>query len=215
MSTTMLYGIIFDLDGVLCHTDEYHYRAWKSVAEELSIPFDRTVNNRLRGVSRMESLEIILANTGLSLTEAEKQELAERKNSRYREYLQRMTPADLGDEVKTTLDCLRAAGYRLAVGSSSKNAGFILEKLGLANYFDAVVDGCLCTRSKPEPDIFLKAAELLQLLPQSCVVVEDALAGIEAANRGGFKSIGIGDAAACPGATWHIKSFRNIAALLP
>ncbi len=210
----MILGIIFDLDGVLCHTDEYHYQAWKSIARELNIPFDRTVNNRLRGISRKESLEIILSNARLTLTKNEKQRLAERKNSRYQNALQGMTPADLSDEVKTTLKLLRAKGYRMAVGSSSKNAGLILEKLGITGCFDAIVDGCLCANSKPQPDIFLKAAELLNLSPQECVVVEDALAGIQAANRGGFKSIGIGDEASNLGATSTISSINELLVVL-
>lgn len=188
-------AIIFDLDGVICFTDEYHYLAWKGTADALGIPFDRQVNNRLRGVSRMESLEIILEKYDGKLTEQEKTALAEQKNDRYKASLAAMTPADLQEEVKTTLDALRQRGYKLAIGSSSKNAGFILERLGLSDYFDAVSDGNNITRSKPDPEVFLKAAEYLDMQPEVCLVVEDAVSGVDAAHAGGMKAAALGDAA--------------------
>ncbi|MBP3719932.1 MAG: HAD hydrolase-like protein, partial [Clostridia bacterium] len=150
-------AIIFDLDGVICFTDEYHYKAWKSLADEMNIPFDRTVNNRLRGVSRMASLEIILEKyTGPALSEEEKVRLATKKNDLYRASLAEMSPADLPVEVKETLDALRAMGLKLAIGSSSKNTPFILGQIGLDGYFDAVSDGNNITRSKPDPEVFVK-----------------------------------------------------------
>ena len=125
-------GVIFDLDGVICSTDEYHYRAWKALADELEIPFDRETNNRLRGVSRMASLEIVLEGYQKApLTEGEKQALADKKNALYRESLKAMSPADLSGEVKETLDTLRSRGLKLAIGSSSKNAPFILRQIEL------------------------------------------------------------------------------------
>lgn len=188
-------AIIFDLDGVICFTDEYHYLAWKGTADALGIPFDRQVNNRLRGVSRMESLEIILEKYDGKLTKQEKTVLAEQKNDRYKASLAAMAPADLQEEVKTTLDALRQRGYKLAIGSSSKNAGFILERLGLSDYFDAVFDGNNITRSKPDPEVFLKAAEYLDMQPEVCLVVEDAVSGVDAAHAGGMKAAALGDAA--------------------
>ncbi len=189
-------AVIFDLDGVLCHTDEYHYLAWKKLADSLGVYFDREINNRLRGVSRMESLEIVLERyDGPALTDAEKEALAERKNAAYRESLGLMTPADLSDEVKDTLDTLRSRGLKLAIGSSSKNAPFILERIGLGGYFDAVSDGNNITRSKPDPEVFLKAAEYLGLSPADCLVVEDAVSGAEAGHAGGFRVACVGDAA--------------------
>ena len=194
----MIQAIIFDLDGVLLSTDELHYAAWKSVAEELQIPFDRQVNNRLRGVSRMASLDIILENGGLILSPAEKEAVATRKNDRYRALLMTLTPDSVSPEVRKTLSALKERGLRLAVGSSSKNTKLILSQTDLGRYFDAVSDGTNITRSKPDPEVFLKAAAFLGLPPSACAVVEDAVAGIDAANAGGFLSIGLSDAAAYP-----------------
>lgn len=189
-------GVIFDLDGVICFTDEYHYLAWKEMADGMGVYFDREINNRLRGVSRMASLEIILERyDGPALSQEEKDALAAKKNDIYRNLLGRMTPADLPAEVKETLDGLRAKGMKLSIGSSSKNAPFILERIGLGGYFDAVSDGNNITRSKPDPEVFLKAAEFLSLEPAKCIVVEDAVAGAEAGHAGGFTVACVGDAA--------------------
>lgn len=177
-------AIIFDLDGVICSTDEYHYRAWKQLADQWNIPFGRTVNNRLRGVSRMESLEIVLEKYhGPALSRKQKEELADYKNTIYRESLKAMSPADLSGEVKSTLDILRKRGYALGIGSSSKNTPFILKQIGLADFFDAVVDGNQITHSKPDPEVFLKAAEKLHRDPAQCLVVEDAVSGAAAGDR--------------------------------
>lgn len=189
-------GIIFDLDGVICFTDEYHYLAWKEMADGMGVYFDREINNRLRGVSRMASLEIILERyDGPTLSQEEKEALATRKNEIYRGLLGRMTPADLPAEVKQTLDGLRAKGMKLSIGSSSKNAPFILERIGLADYFDAISDGNNITHSKPDPEVFLKAAQFLGLEPSECIVVEDAVAGAQAGHAGGFTVACVGDAA--------------------
>ena len=185
-------GVIFDLDGVLCHTDRFHYRAWKKVADELGIPFDETINRRLRGVSRMESLEIILENSGEKFSEEKKQELAEEKNTYYRKLLSEMTPSDMTPQVRDMLTVLKKRGIRLAVGSSSKNAPFILERLEAKNEFDAVCDGTMITQSKPHPEVFLKAAQMLGLKPEECMVVEDAPAGLEAAKAAGMDCAVIG-----------------------
>lgn len=194
--TKQCEAVVFDLDGVICFTDVYHYRGWKSVADELGIPFDETVNNRLRGVSRMESLEIILEPyEGEPLSDDRKVELATIKNERYRVMLGELSPKDLDPSVRTTLDDLRGRGLKLAIGSSSKNAKYILERIGLGDYFDAISDGTNISRSKPDPEVFLKAAEYLGIDPAKCVVVEDAVAGIEAAHAAGMYGVAMGDAA--------------------
>jgi len=203
-------GIIFDLDGVICSTDEYHFLAWKALADRLGIPFDRERNNLLRGVSRMASLEIILEKGDKTYTGAEKAAFAEEKNTLYRKLLARMSPADLSDNVKTTLEALRKTGLKLAIGSSSKNTPFILERIGLGNFFDAVADGNRITHSKPHPEVFLKAAEMIGLAPQSCLVVEDAHAGVEAAVAGRFDCAAIGDAKDDVRAKWHLTQFSDL-----
>ena len=203
-------AVIFDLDGVICFTDKYHYLAWKKMADGMGIYFDETINNRLRGVSRMESLEIILERCDKELSQEEKQALAEEKNKTYVELLGQMTEKDLSSEVKETLDSLRKSGLKLAIGSSSKNAKFILERLGLKDYFDAVSDGTNISKSKPDPEVFIKAAEFLHMAPADCLVVEDAKAGVEAAKAGGFDSAGLGEAAESEAVTHAMNSFSDL-----
>ena len=204
-------GVIFDLDGVICSTDRYHYLAWKRIADRLGIPFNEEINGRLRGISRMDSLEIILEGYDGSLTQARKEALAEEKNALYRASLADMSPNDLPQDVRRTLDALRAAGLRLAIGSSSRNTRFILERLGLADFFDAVSDGTNIMRSKPDPQVFLMAADFLSLPPARCLVVEDAQSGIAAAKAGGFDSAGVGDAAAF--ATYPMERISDLIAI--
>ena len=207
-------GIIFDLDGVICFTDEYHYLAWKQMADDIGVYFDREINNRLRGVSRMASLEIILERyDGPALSQEEKDALAAKKNDIYRSLLGRMTPADLPVEVKETLDALRANGLKLSIGSSSKNAPFILERIGLSGYFDAISDGNNITRSKPDPEVFLMAAQYLGLDPAECIVVEDAVAGAEAGHAGGFTVACVGDAAQEKAGHYNMASIRELVEL--
>ena len=204
-------GIIFDLDGVICFTDHYHYLAWKALADSLGIDFDEQKNDRLRGVSRMDSLEIILEGYhGAPLSDEEKTALADKKNALYLEFLQTMTPKDLPDEVRDTLNALRARGLKLAIGSSSKNTPLILERIGLKNFFDAVSDGNNIQRSKPDPQVFTMAAEMLHLAPSQCLVVEDALAGLQAAASGGFDSAALGPAAQSGKGTYSLKSFGEL-----
>ena len=203
-------AVIFDLDGVICFTDKYHYLAWKKMADGMGIYFDETINNRLRGGSRMESLEIILERCDKELSQEEKQALAEEKNKTYVELLGQMTEKDLSSEVKETLDSLRKSGLKLAIGSSSKNAKFILERLGLKDYFDAVSDGTNISKSKPDPEVFIKAAEFLHMAPADCLVVEDAKAGVEAARAGGFDSAGLGEAAESEAVTHAMNSFSDL-----
>ena len=204
-------GLIFDLDGVLVFTDKFHYQAWKTMADELGVYFDETINHRLRGVSRMDSLEIILERyEGPDLSLREKEKLAEKKNEIYRTLLESMTPDDVTKEVRATLTKLREKGYKLAIGSSSKNAKFILEKVELKDAFDAISDGNNITKSKPDPEVFLKAAEYLGLPPKACMVVEDAEAGIEAAKKGGMYAAGIGEAAKSINADESLKTFSEL-----
>lgn len=203
-------AFIFDLDGVIVSTDSLHYRAWKALADSEGIYFDEEINHRLRGVSRMESLEIILERATRTYTDEEKVAMAERKNGIYRELLQVLTPSDRLEGVTETLDALRAQGYKLAIGSSSKNTPIILEKIGYSGYFDAISDGNNIKKSKPDPEVFLKAAEFLQLQPSECFVVEDAEAGITAAKSGGFTAIGLGSAAEDPNADYAIQTFANL-----
>lgn len=191
----MIKAIIFDLDGVLIHTDHYHYLAWKQMADNEGIYFNKTINNRLRGVSRMESLEIILERASRSYSEQEKLALAEQKNEYYKQSLLKLTPKDLDEEVLDFLQQLMRQNIKIAIGSSSKNAKMILSQIGIIDLFDAISDGTNITRSKPDPEVFIMASEMLNVPIANCAVVEDAKAGIDAANTGGFLSIGIGDAA--------------------
>ena len=203
-------AIIFDLDGVICHTDEYHYLAWKAMADGLGVYFDREINNRLRGVSRMASLEIVLENYKGQLSPAEKETLATQKNELYKESLKNMSPADLSEEVKTTLDTLRERGYKLAIGSSSKNAPFILQQLGLGGYFDAISDGNNITHSKPDPEVFVKAAQMLCIPCEDCLVVEDAVSGAQAGHAGGMQVACVGDASQAGAGDFNMKSFAQL-----
>ena len=204
-------AVIFDLDGVICSTDEYHYKAWKKLADKMNISFDRKVNERLRGVSRMESLEIILKNYhGNMLSREEKDKLTEEKNQIYRESLSNMSEKDLSSEVKETLELLHNMGLELAIGSSSKNTKYILKQIGLESFFDAISDGTNIKKSKPDPEVFLKAAEFIHENPENCLVVEDAEAGIDAAIAGHFDSAGIGTAVAHGKATYRLNSFQEI-----
>ena len=171
-------GVIFDLDGVLCFTDDYHYQAWKSLADDLNIYFDREINNRLRGVSRMASLDIVLEKSNKSYTKEEKIALATKKNDIYVKLLDNITENDCSNEVRNTLLELKRRGIKIAIGSSSKNTPKILNRLGIYSYFDAISDGNNITHSKPNPEVFLKAAQFINENPQDCLIVEDAIAGI-------------------------------------
>lgn len=204
-------GIIFDLDGVIVFTDKYHYQAWKAVADEMGVYFDEQINHRLRGVSRMDSLDIILERYERApLSQEEKNAIAEKKNNIYRELLQTMSPADVTDEVRDTLKELRNRGIKISLGSSSKNAQFILEKVELIDLFDAISDGTNITKSKPDPEVFLKGAEFLGLEPKDCVVVEDADAGIEAAVAGGMHPAGIGEARDYVKTKYKLDTFSDL-----
>jgi len=186
----MLRAFIFDLDGVLTDTAEYHYRAWKRVADEAGLPFTRDDNEHLRGVSRRESLLLILK--GRPYPEEKIQAMMARKNNYYLEFIKEISPRDLLPGAQELLEELRANDYKTALGSASKNARDVVERLGIDSLLDAISDGYSVERQKPAPDLFLHAAAQLGLPPKACVVVEDAAAGIQAAKAGGFRSIGLG-----------------------
>lgn len=203
-------GIIFDLDGVICFTDRYHYMAWGKAVEPLGVTFNESVNDRLRGVSRMESLDILLENYTGELSPEEKAAVCTYKNILYKGYLTQMSPADVSPEVLQTLGQLRAQGIKLAIGSSSKNTPMILSRLEITDLFDAVADGNIISRSKPDPEVFLKAAELLGLSPGECLVVEDAESGVDAGIAGGFRVAGLGPASKYPKTTYPMNRFSDI-----
>ncbi len=202
-------AIIFDLDGVIVTTDECHYKGWKKLADEEGIYFDREINRRQRGVSRMESLEVLLEKAEKTYTQEEKLEMAERKNNYYREYIKSLTPADTLPGVMEFCSYLRENGVKLAIGSSSKNTPTILAGIGLENYFDAVADGNQIKNSKPDPEVFLLAAKLLGIDPSDCMVVEDAEAGVEAALAGGMDVLGVGDSVVNTNATYKAKNLAE------
>lgn len=203
-------AIIFDLDGVLVTTDEYHFKAWKKIADDLNIHFDQELNNQLRGISRMDSLNIILEAANLNLSESEKFMLAEEKNNLYVEYLQLLNESVIDPIIIDTLNKLRGQGIKLAIGSSSKNAKLILERVKLISYFDAISDGNNIKKSKPDPEVFLKAAEYIMEEPHKCLIIEDAVSGIEAGLTAGMKTIAIGHAATSQKADYKIKSIDEI-----
>jgi beta-phosphoglucomutase len=183
---------IFDLDGVIVDSAKYHFLAWKHLADNLGIPFTGKDNERLKGVSRMASLEIILEIGKMNLDEEKKEEYATLKNRLYVDYISRMTPDEILPGVREFLQELKSINIRIALGSASRNTPLILERVGLKNMFDAVADGNNVTKAKPDPEVFLKAAELIGVDPGNCVVFEDAAAGVQAALNAGMKCVGIG-----------------------
>lgn len=210
----MIKAVIFDLDGVLVSTDELHYQGWKALAGREGIYFDREINNRLRGVSRMESLEIILERASREYSESEKQEMAAYKNGIYAALLDSLTPDDRLEGVTECLFALKEKGLMLAVGSSSKNTPKILERTALSAEFNAVADGNDISRSKPDPEVFIKAAEKLGVEPRLCAVVEDAEAGIQAAKAAGMLAIAVGDAKKSPLADLCLSNLRELPPLV-
>jgi beta-phosphoglucomutase len=192
MEDTMICAFLFDLDGVLTDTSEFHYLGWKRLADEEGVLFERTDNEALRGVSRAGSLELILK--GRTISPQQFAEWMERKNNYYLDRVKRMTPADILPGVLDLLAELKSAGIKIAVASGSKNAPLVIERIQIANWLDAVVvvDGILITRSKPAPDLFLTAAEKVGCPPKQCVVVEDAAVGIQAGKAGGMRTLGLG-----------------------
>ncbi|RDY58289.1 beta-phosphoglucomutase [Flagellimonas nanhaiensis] len=188
----MIKGFIFDLDGVITDTAELHYEAWKKLAEEMDWTFDRELNEKLRGISRMDSIKVIMDHNNATLEEEKILELATNKNNIYVDSLDSMTQEDYLPGVKELLTHLRTEGFNVALGSASKNAIKVLEQLNANMYFDVIGDGNSVAKSKPAPDIFIYGAEKMGLQPDECIVFEDAEKGIDAAKAGGFHSIGIG-----------------------
>ncbi|MDR2211947.1 MAG: beta-phosphoglucomutase [Spirochaetaceae bacterium] len=205
-----ILGALFDLDGVLVDTAKYHYLAWKRLAEELGFCFTEADNERLKGVSRLRSLEILLEVGHRSMNGEEKAAAAEKKNAWYVEYLSTLDTGALLPGSREYLEQLRLGGIKTALGSASKNAPLILERLGITPLFDAVIDGNLVSRAKPDPEVFLLGAEKLALPPGSCVVFEDSAAGIEAARAGGMRAIGVGRPENLPGAELYINSLQDL-----
>ncbi|MCF8009103.1 MAG: beta-phosphoglucomutase [Halanaerobiales bacterium] len=187
-----LKGFIFDLDGVITDTAEYHYLGWKRLAKEEQMEFDRKFNDKFRGVSRMRCLDMLLKENNREVTPQERKEMAERKNSYYREYLKTISKDNLLSGIEEILKDLKQRGYKLAIASASKNTKIVLDKLDIRNYFDTVSDGYSVKNTKPAPDLFLHTAEKLNLKPKECVVFEDAKAGIDAAIKANMLSVGIG-----------------------
>lgn len=201
-------AIIFDLDGVLTNTSEYHYKAWKMLADEMKIYFDREINEKLRGIPRKESLEIMLGDHKVS--EAEKVKLMDIKNNYYVDLLNRMTSADILPGVLDLLKEIRKAGMKIGIGSSSKNAAMVIEKLKLESYVDSISDGLSVNKHKPHPDLFLHCASNLKTLPKESIVVEDAESGVEAGLNGGFWVIGLGPQNRVGKAHIIFPDFKNV-----
>jgi len=205
-------AVIFDLDGVIVSTDEHHFQAWKRLADSLGIPFGRESNDRLRGVSRMESLEIMLEKSARRYSLDEKRELAERKNTYYRESLKGLSATDILPGVIDMIRALKDRRVKIAIGSSSKNARTILRAVGLENDFDVIADGNHVTRSKPDPEVFTIAAMRLGISPEECLVVEDAEAGVEAGLAAGMSVLAVGAASGHPRATRFAEDLSCVSA---
>ncbi|VAW29486.1 Beta-phosphoglucomutase [hydrothermal vent metagenome] len=186
-------GFIFDLDGVIVDTAKYHFLAWKKIADELKFDFTLEHNERLKGVSRLRSLDILLEIGGIIKSESEQSRLASKKNNLYLELIKNLNSNDLLPGSKSFIIDAKDKAIKIALGSASKNAAYILKKLGVAHLFDARIDGTMVSKAKPDPEVFLKASNLLGLKPAQCLVFEDAQAGIDAAKNAGMKCIGIGD----------------------
>ncbi|HEY9045099.1 MAG TPA: beta-phosphoglucomutase [Ohtaekwangia sp.] len=188
----MIKAVIFDLDGVIVDTARYHFLAWKRLADELGIPFTEADNERLKGVSRMRSMEILMEIGGITLSAHDKEQLANKKNTWFVDYVERMLPEEIYPGVKKLIESLRQRGVRVALASSSKNAKTVIQLLHIQQLFEVVVDGTMIVHSKPDPEIFLLAANRLNIPPADCLVVEDAEAGVEAAHAAGMRCLGIG-----------------------
>lgn len=201
---------IFDLDGVIVDTAKFHFLAWRKLANSIDIDFSEEQNEQLKGVSRIRSLEKILKWGNKSLPEDEFMELMSRKNEDYLSHVAQMTDEDILPDVNKVLDFLISKDCKIALGSASKNARMILRKVGLINKFDVIVDGTNVTKAKPDPEVFLKAAEALNVAPKDCVVFEDSVSGVQAANFGKMTSIGIGDKEFLHEADHVFKDFTEI-----
>ena len=204
-----LSACLFDLDGVIVDTAKYHYIAWRELANDLGFDLSLEQNESLKGISRMESLDIILGFGNATLTDEEKVARAAVKNARYLELCQQMTPDDTLPGVRKFMDEVKAADIKIGLGSASKNARVILERIDMLDYFETIVDGTRITKSKPDPEVFLIGAKDLHVAPEDCVVFEDAVAGVEAAKAGGMYAVGIGEASVLTKADIVVKGFEN------
>ena len=202
-------GVIFDLDGVLVDTAKYHYLAWKKLANKLGFDFSENDNERLKGVSRMRSLEILLEIGGISTDENQKIKWAEEKNESYVESLKTLDKTALLEGTLDYLNVLHNQGVKISLGSASKNAPLILSQTAIQHRFDAVIDGNCVSKAKPDPEVFLTAAKALNLSPSDCAVFEDSLAGIQAAKKGGMLAVGVGDKENLPGADFYVKNLEE------
>lgn len=207
----MIKACIFDLDGVIVDTAKYHFQAWRRLANELGFDFSEADNEQLKGVSRMESLDIILGWGGITPSKEQKLELADRKNEWYKDLISHMQPGEILPGVPEFLDDLQRHGIRIALGSASKNAGAVIQSIGLGDCFEVIVDGRQTTRSKPDPQVFQLAAAELGLQPAACIVFEDADSGIEAALAGGFYAVGVGSPEVLGKAHMVIPGFAGLA----
>ena len=203
-------GFIFDLDGVIVDTAKYHYFAWSELAKKIDIPFSKEDNEHLKGVSRIRSLEKILNWGNKELDQDQFNRLLEEKNQEYLSYVNKMTKDEILPDVPRVLSFLKENGQPMALGSASKNAKTILSKVDLSDAFQTIVDGKSVTKAKPNPEVFLKAADSIGIRPEDCIVFEDSLAGIQAANTAGMTSIGIGDASVLSEAHYVFKNFTQI-----
>lgn len=206
----MFKGVIFDLDGVIVSTDKFHYLAWKKLADRERINFDENINNRLRGISRRESLMIVLEKSHKPYSESEILEMLNYKNDIYKQSLAQLTPNDILPGILDVLSFLKEKKIKTAIGSSSKNARHILKQIGLIECFDYIVDGTMITRTKPDPEVFLLARDGLNLKSEECLVVEDALAGVQAAQAAGIKVCAVGDATSYKVADFNIKKISYL-----
>ena len=202
-------GLLFDLDGVIVETAKYHYLAWKEIAEELNIDFTLEDNERLKGVSRTKSFEILLEIGNIKLSEEKFNEYCKLKNDIYLSYINKMDKSEILPGVKEFIMDSRTKGYKIALGSASKNSMTILEKLDIVNFFDVIIDGTKVSKAKPDPEVFLNGALNLGLKPEECLVFEDSFSGIEAAHNGKIKAVGIGESESLKGADLIINSFNG------
>ncbi|WP_149274635.1 beta-phosphoglucomutase [Pareuzebyella sediminis] len=203
-------GFIFDLDGVIVDTAKYHYLAWKNLANKLGFEFTEEQNELFKGVSRKRCLEILLQIGGVTATQKQFDHWMGEKNKEYLQYIENMDASEILSDVPKVLHFLKEKNIQMAVGSASKNARPILEKVGLISYFKTIIDGNNVTKAKPDPEVFLLAAQELGVRPQECVVFEDAVAGIQAAKNASMTSIGIGDAKILAEANYNFRDFTEI-----
>ena len=206
----MTKAFLFDLDGVIVETAGFHYQAWRQLANDLGFDISEEFNEGLKGISRMESLDLILAHGNIELSEAKKLDLAKSKNDFYLTLVSQMTPNDILPGVQDFFRQIKQTDIKIGLGSVSKNAKMILEKVGLLQEFDAIIDGNKISRSKPDPEVFLSGATELGFLPTECIVFEDAVAGVEAGKRAGMKVVGIGKAEVLTKAEIILAGFEGI-----